>query len=81
VQAVFQTLIRLSKGSSWFTAAYQTIQRHAGYGKRQVVRAIKRLEAEKWLEVYRYRREGTSLSDTNEYRILHPKAPPNKRKR
>jgi hypothetical protein len=80
VQAVFQTLIGLSNGHSWFQAAYQTIQRHAGYGKQQVIRAIKRLESEKWIEVSRYRRPGSSLNDVNEYRILHPKSPPRKRK-
>ena len=75
-------LIRLSKGSSWFMATYQQIQREAQhYTARQIKRAVKRLEQDKWLEVYRHRPEGSSLSFINEYRVLHPKSPPKQTKR
>ena len=76
VHKTFLVLLYLAKTSSWFTASYQTIQRHAGYGKRQIIRAIQRLEEDKWIEVYRHRPEGSSLSYVNEYRILFPEIPP-----
>ena len=70
IKGVFEALIRLSRGCSWFVADMRRIASESGYSVRQARRCITILERAKWLQVKRYRPAGSAVNNSNEYRRL-----------
>ena len=72
---VYEMLILLGGGCTWFAANLHEIARMARYSRSQTIRAVAGLEYNGWLQVARYRPRGSARNDTNEYRLTYPKRP------